>query len=228
MTDSDADAPVVTRPDAAGRPDTSDMLAVHAVFRNALRSSPTLVLDAGEDPERVYVVAEYYAEILELVRVHHQTEDDLLWDRLERRYPEQRPRIEEIAVQHHALDALLPDTKSALDDWRANPREETAEALVGVLTAMDDALIPHFDIEEAVILPMAADEFTVEEWAQLGQQGLRRFRGKRPWLVLGLIRENMTQEQRDAMVAHMPPDVVASWQDGGEARFADFVGRLRA
>ena len=45
--------------------------------------------------------------------------------------------------------------------------------------------------EEDQILPLAAVHITPEEWAELPVHGFMHFRGDKPWLVLGLILEQV-------------------------------------
>ena len=70
---------------------------------------------------------------------------------------------------------------------------------------------PHLDREEAAILPLAAAHLTPEEWGKLPGHAMGSFGGDKIWLIIGLIRENFTQEQRDddagPHAAAGPPDV---------------------
>jgi hypothetical protein len=44
---------------------------------------------------------------------------------------------------------------------------------------------------------------------------------------MGLIRENFTQQQRDAMLEHMPPPASQMWQNMGEASFNELIAQVR-
>ena len=85
----------------------------------------------------------------------------------------------------------------------------------------------HLDEEERVILPIAGDHLTVEEWGELPAHGMKNFRGERIWLVMGLIREQMSDAQRASMDAHMPPPVRDFWVNVGEAQFTSFINDIR-
>jgi hypothetical protein len=56
---------------------------------------------------------------------------------------------------------------------------------------------------------------------------LAAYDGDKIWLILGLIRENMTQAQRDAMLAHMPPPPRDMWINFGNAAFDEFIAEVR-
>ncbi len=57
----------------------------------------------------------------------------------------------------------------------------------------------HLDEEEQKVLPLAAANLSMEEWGALPAHGMANFHGDKIWLILGLIRERMTDEQRAEM-----------------------------
>ena len=44
---------------------------------------------------------------------------------------------------------------------------------------------------------------------------------------MGLIRENFTQQQRDMMLAHMPPPAREMWETMGERSFNELIVQVR-
>ena len=72
------------------------------------------------------------------------------------------------------------------------------------------------------MLPLAAEYLSMEEWGALPGHGMANFHGDKIWLILGLIRERMTDEQRAAMMAHMPPPALEMWTGFGEQAFKDY------
>jgi hemerythrin-like domain-containing protein len=213
---------------ALTRPDTTDMVAVHRVFRESLGIAPQLIGSVpGDDVERVAAVAGYYSEILAFLHVHHEGEDALLWPRLAQRCPADADLIRRIAGQHEGVLTALQTAETHLDAWRAEPTMDNAATLASALITLAVGLGAHLDEEERVILPLAADHLTSEEWGQLPAHAMQNFRGERIWLVMGLIREQMTDAQRAAMDAHMPPPVREFWVNAGEPQFARFIAEIR-
>jgi hypothetical protein len=51
---------------------------------------------------------------------------------------------------------------------------------------------------------------------------MANFHGDKIWLILGLIRERMTDGQRAAMTAHLPPPALEMWTTFGEQAFKDY------
>ena len=48
------------------------------------------------------------------------------------------------------------------------------------------------------------------------------------WLILGLVRQRMTQAQRDEMLAHMRAPTVEMWTTMGEASFGNLMAEVGA
>ena len=209
--------------------DTSDMASLHRVFRDALTAAPDFVgtADVG-DHERAELVGSYYDNVLRLLHVHHEGEDELLTPRLVERLPDQAALIERIAGQHEAVLGAIAEAESAVAQWRADPTEDNRAGAVGALGALDDVLVPHLDEEEREIVPLAATCINAAEWGEMPEHGLRTFTGDKMWLILGLIRDEMSPQKLDEMDAHMPPLVVEFWATQGQAMYAQYVGELRA
>ena len=55
---------------------------------------------------------------------------------------------------------------------------------------------------------------------------MANFHGDKIWLILGLIRERMTEEQTAAMLAHMPPPALDMWTGFGEQAFKDYSSEV--
>ena len=88
-------------------------------------------------------------------------------------------------------------------------------------------LLEHLDEEERLGLPLAAEYLSAEEWGRLPGHGLAAFDGDKVWLILGLIRERMNEDQRAAMLAHMPPPAVDMWTGFGEQAFNELAAAGR-
>jgi hypothetical protein len=55
----------------------------------------------------------------------------------------------------------------------------------------------------------------------------QRFSGDKPWLVIGLIQEQMLAQENATMEANMPPPVHGFWVTSGRPMFQHFVAGLR-
>src|ERR1700677_1825687 len=102
------------------RPDTSDMYAVHGVFRDTLGAAPTLVGGiAPGDADRVALIANYYENVLSFLEAHHDGEEHLVFPLLRERDAGAAQLIDEMTEQHHEAVALLEEAKAALAAWPA-------------------------------------------------------------------------------------------------------------
>ena len=102
---------------APSRPDTSDMAAVHRVFRTSLASAPTYVSGAAGDDERRTLIANYYANILAFLEVHHDGEEEIVFSRLAERAPSQLPSVEKAKAQHDAVLGVLSAARDDVSLW---------------------------------------------------------------------------------------------------------------
>jgi len=224
MTDTTTDIPQQGMPPLA---DTSDMARVHQVFREAIAAAPALIGSAtAKGRARVDLVASYYRNVLALLHAHHDGEDELIWPILIERAPAEAAEVRRIAGQHADVSTALDAATAAIEAWQSSADDGTGNAAVAVAN-LGAALLPHLDQEEAFVVPLAAKHMFAPEWGELPGHALRNFSGDKMWLILGLIREQMSVEQVAMMDEHMPPPVLAMWHDH-EADFNDFVTALRA
>src|SRR6478735_3265846 len=107
--------------------DTSDMLTIHALFRRAFTDAPVLVRGVADgDATRAAVVSAHVRELAGALHHHHQGEDELLWDTLEKRAPACALHVGLMRAQHAATAAGLADLQAALPGW-----EQGASAAAG-------------------------------------------------------------------------------------------------
>ena len=206
----------------APRPDVTDMYAVHGVFRDTLGSAPQLVGGViPGDVERVALIVNYYENILSFLEAHHDAEEKLVFPLLRERCPGEDALVDRMAEQHHEAVRLLEEAQRLLQAWPAGDAAAQKAALDG-LDALHAELVDHLDQEEANVLPLAAENLSAEEWGALPGHGMANFHGDKIWLILGLIRERMTDAQRSAMLEHMPPPALDMWTGFGEQAFKDY------
>jgi hemerythrin-like domain-containing protein len=205
----------------------SDMFAVHHALTGALDTAPAYVAKAGVDAERVATIGSFFENVVEFLHVHHTGEDELVYPVLEERCPDRRPELVRIDDQHKLLHAPMDQARSAIAAWRATPSDDTAQAVVDAIASIEEQLRPHLAEEEDVMLPIAAKWMSTDEWGRLPGHGMMIFRADKPWLVLGLVREQLDEEQRAAMLAGMPPEMRTMWTEQMEPAFNAFIAEVR-
>ena len=209
-------------------PDTTEMLAVHQIFRRALGDAPQLVASvAPGDTSRSGLVGDYFQEVFIILHLHHEGEDEVIWPRLYERAGAKAALIRNNEHQHQEILDPLARAEQALAAWVASPDDTTSAGFLAAVGSLSSTLFNHFRNEEEHILPIIAEHITIQEWGELPGHAMRKYPGDRVWIPLGLVRENMTQAQRDMMLAHMPPPAVEMWTTKGEAAYNDFIGAVR-
>ncbi len=204
------------------RPDVDTMYAVHGTFRDTLGAAPRVVgaIEPG-DAERVALIANYYDNILSFLESHHGGEEELVFPLLRERCAGEGALVEHMAEQHEEALRLLEEARASLAAWPAGDAA-SQQAAEDALAALHAQLVTHLDEEEAKMLPLAEANLSAEEWNALPGHGMANFQGDKIWLILGLIRERMSDEQRAAMLEDMPPPAVEMWTGFGEQAYTDY------
>ena len=173
------------------------------------------------------MIGSFTENVIEFLHVHHTGEDELIYPVLEQRCAESRSVLERINDQHKLLDAPMEAARSALPVWRAAPSTGNAQVLIDAIASIVEPLRPHLAEEETVLLPIAAKWMSPEEWGALAGHHMMSFRADKPWLMLGLVREQLDQEHRDGMLAGMPPEMQTMWTEQMEPAFDAFIADVR-
>jgi hypothetical protein len=204
------------------------MFPVHQALRDSLGSAPHLVPGvSASDTERVEMITNLYDNVLDFLHVHHEGEEQLVFPRLRARCPDQLALLDLMASQHADVVELVQRSSDALSAWaggEARAQQDTASALGDLAGRLDQ----HLGEEERQVLPLCAEHLTIEEWSALPGHAMGSFSGDKIWLVLGLIRQRMTQAQRDQMLAHMPPPAVEMWTTMGEQAYKNLMASVGA
>lgn len=208
--------------------ETSDMFAVHQALLEALDAAPALIRRAGDTPDRVELIGSYYENVLEFLHVHHAGEDELIYPILEERCTDDKAMLERVDAQHRLLDEPMDKARDAITAWRAAPSTERGQTVVDLIGVIGETLRPHLGEEETVVLPLASAWISPEEWQQLPGHALQSFSTDKPWLALGLVRERLTSDQREQMLAGMPPQLQSVWTQQWEPAFTSFIAEVRS
>jgi hemerythrin-like domain-containing protein len=205
--------------------DVTDMYSVHGVFRDTLGAAPRLVgdIEAG-DAARVGQIANYYDNILFFLEAHHDGEEEIVFPRLRERCPDAGALLDSLESEHKEALSLLGDARASLAQWPGAGGDGAAVA--ASLEALRAQLVPHLDEEETRGLPLCAEHISAEEWGLLPGHAMAGFQGDKIWLIMGLIRQRMTQQQRDLMLEHMPPPARDMWTGFGENAFNELSSEV--
>ena len=174
------------------------------------------------------MIGSFCENVIEFLHVHHAGEDELIYPVLEQRCAESRSELERINDQHKLLHAPMDAARSAIATWRAAPSTDNAQAVIDAIASIVEPLRPHLAEEETVLL---ADCHEVDDSRGIGAgcpvTHMMIFRADKPWLPMGLVREQLDQEHRDGMLAGMPPEMRTMWTEQMEPAFNAFIAEVR-
>jgi hypothetical protein len=207
--------------------DVSDMAYVHEGFRRGLGDArEQLGFVADGDSARAAHFADYLAELLWFLHVHHGGEDELLYPLLVERVPEQLELLARMDAQHVAVADQLEAANAATAAFKASGSAADGVALADACESLWEVLGPHLAQEEAEVLPFAARYLTPEEWGKLPQHAFAHYGGERFWLPFGLATEAFPPAMREGMLAP-PSPLGAMWSGGGSAAFHEEMELIR-
>jgi len=180
--------------------DVREMAILHQGFRRTYDESARLVrANPAPSPRRVTFLADHIDFSLQLLHVHHEGEDELLYPKLIERAPDQAPMIAEVEHGHGLIKTALDAVSAACAAWRAQPTAETGEALAASLDELNTVAQGHLDEEEQKVVPLAAVTVTQEEWDALSKHGAAGI----PWAKRPIGFGMMVEPLSDADRAHM-------------------------
>lgn len=205
---------------------TSDMAGVHHIYSSSLASAPSLIASTYGDDGRRSLIGSYYSNVLASLEAHHGGEEQHLFPLLIERAPEARQKVELGATQHHDVVALLTIARAAVAEWESKGDSEAGN-VVSALGALNTALVPHLDYEEATIVPLAIEHVSMDEWVMVPRYAREHFKGDKFWLIMGLAWETLTDEERAMRLGQLPPDLRQWWETFGEPSFNDMISEVR-
>ncbi len=145
--------------------DTSGLILVHRIFRWLYRELPILIREVEPgDVERAEVIGTYARLYFFALHLHHETEDDLLWDRLTARDPGCALHVDQMRAQHDDVASQLGRIEPQLPQWVATADAKLRDALAGDIEYLCATLLPHLGQEEDDILPVAGAVLSQKEW----------------------------------------------------------------
>ena len=78
------------------------------------------------------------------------------------------------------------------------------------------------------LVPLIGQCIDVAEWGAMSANAFQRFSGDKPWLVIGLIQEQLLPAENATMEANMPPPARDFCVGTGRPMFEEYVGALRS
>jgi len=209
--------------------DTRDMYCVHEAFRRGLGDARGQVASVSDgDTERGQRIADYLSELLWLLHAHHAGEDDLMYPLLSERVPEPQELFLRMDAQHVAVASSLETAQRAAKRFGTSGSVADGRALADSCESLLEALTAHLTEEEVEVVPLASRFMSPPEWGALPEHVFSHYTGTRVWLIFGLAIEQMPDDLREDVLAHLPPPVSEMWFSFGSDAFASEMAMIRA
>lgn len=216
-----------SRPDA---PNIDDMLMIHASFRREFELGPGLVRQTrSPDTRRARLVEGHLRMMLKSLHDHHAGEDAVLWPALRATGKVEPHLLDEMLDEHHQLAEQLADADRLLPAWAAEPSESRTEHLATVLERVGREVAAHLEHEENRALPLVGAYLTSRDWQVLSDESRRKL-PKNPrvqLMLLGVLLEDATPDQRNAVQQEMPTAARWLWLSVGRLYYRRYVNKVR-
>lgn len=198
-----------------------EMRILHNAFLWAYEQAPGLIGSVGPgETSRSEFIGQWLADLDATLHTHHESEDELLWDRLEQRSPSCALHVGQMRAHHVQVSELLAETEPLLTAWRSNADPATGEKLTDAYTRMLGVLTVHLRREVVEVVPVVERVITQKEWSGLAKHSINAIPKSRLLPQLGLLLANSSPADRAEFFAAVPPPVRLLWRITGRRQFA--------
>jgi hemerythrin-like domain-containing protein len=168
--------------------DTSNMYAVHLVFRREFGLLPNLVQSvAPGDEKQAKIIAEHIELMTHTLNHHHLAEDEILWPLLLARAPKEVDPVIRLAEGHHQrIETLLHRIQMPLAAWVSGAASGARDALALRLRELDVVLFEHMSLEEQLVLPVVERHVFPSEWEAMEQRSVAQIAPQNIPLIFGM------------------------------------------
>lgn len=208
---------------------TQGMVGTHRIFRREFPLMPDIVRSVADgDADRAGVVANHVRLVLDLVHIHHDAEEQFIWDILPSRAPEGAEIVGTMLSQHGNIAELTAVIHDSLEAWENAPTADTSQAVAKAIEAFTKALVDHATLEEGEPLPLIAAHLSPEEWGAFGAYASTAMPEETRGIVMGMMLEGMSPEEREEFLGRLPPPAAEAMRTTGAEMYAKYVARVRS
>jgi len=198
-----------------------DMRILHNAFLWGYEVAPGLArgVSAG-DTARSEFVGQWLADLDATLHTHHESEDEMLWGKLEQRAPACALHVAQMRAHHAQVAELLGEAAPLLARWRSTAEPALGEQLADAYERMLALLKVHLRREVVEVVPVAERVVTAEEWRAMGDHSANAIPRSRLLPQLGLLLANSTPAERKLFYAGLPVSVRVLWRLVGKRQYA--------
>ena len=198
-----------------------DMRIIHNAFLWGYEQAPGLVRAVPPgDTQRSAFVGTWLADLDATLEVHHQGEDELMWDKLEQRAPACALHVGQMRAQHAQVQALLHEAAPLRHRWSATADPGVGEQLAAAYERTLALLKVHLRREVVEVVPVVEKVITQQEWESLAEHGLSAIPRSRLMPQLGMLLASSSPQERTEFFASLPAPVRVLFRLMGKRQFA--------
>lgn len=207
-------------PDGPSLCNGTDMRVVHSAFLWGYEQAPALIrATRARDTQRSAFIGTWIGDLDETLHVHHHSEDELLWDRLEQRAPACALHVAQMRAHHAAVAELLEGVAPLRERWRASADPDEGVELAGAYEKLLDVLRVHLRREVVEIVPVAEKVITQKEWDQLAEHSMGVIPKSRLMPQLGMLLANSSPADRADFSKAIPAPIKLLYRLVGRRQF---------
>ena len=208
-------------PDGPKLCDGDDMRILHNAFLWAYEEAPGMVRGApAGDVARSEFLGQWLADLDATLHTHHESEDELLWGKLEQRAPACALHVAQMRAHHQQVAALLEEASPLLAQWRATADPAAGEQLADAYERMLEVLKVHLRREVVEVIPVAERVVSKDEWTAMGEHSMGAIPKSRLLPQLGMLLASSTPADRKVFYAGAPLSVKVLWRLVGNRQYA--------
>lgn len=197
------------------------MRILHNAFLWAYAEAPGLVrgTSAG-DVRRSEYVGQWLADLDATLHTHHESEDELLWGKLEQRAPACALHVGQMRAHHAQVAELLEEASPLLAQWCTSADPAVGNRLADAYERMLEVLKVHLRREVVEVIPVAERVMSEAEWSAMGDHSMGAIPKSRLLPQLGMLLANSTPADRQSFYAGVPFSVKVLWRLVGKRQYA--------
>ena len=197
-----------------------DMRILHNAFLWGYEKAPGLVRGTRPgDVARSEFVGQWLADLDATLHTHHESEDEMLWGKLEQRAPACALHVAQMRAHHAQVAELLEEAAPLLTRWRATAEPALGEQLADAYERMLGVLKVHLRREVVEVVPVAERVVTAKEWTAMGDHSVDAIPKSRLLPQLGTLLANSTPADRKQFYAGLPVSVKVLWRLVGRRQY---------
>jgi hemerythrin-like domain-containing protein len=183
--------------------DTGDYAAIHRSIRSAGRA---IAIAAGslrmDDQDQMDAFVAYWKGHVGEILSHHGVEDTIFFPALRERAPDRAEVLDQLDVEHHELDVLMEQCRSAIEAVVTGGAPAVA---VQLLHRLADVMDAHLDLEDREIVPHLARVFSVAEYEAFTKAAIKQVGiGKQAAFTVPYVGFWATEQERTMLLGAAP------------------------